>query len=200
MTDKEHKYYTAIKDLVIGRRIKDVYYEELDYQNDLEYWELSPDTHSIDLNIIIQFDNQDFVQIKWDNAFHCYGIGLERLEELNYRESIKTIKLSANKNWSALIDQEVTEVNVLWDLQDTREHHFINLLKKTKKLTSILPQTWEVKFSNDHTIWISALEIRENEEPSYWADHLTVFFTDQGQEKHGLKKGCTQRKINSTSL
>lgn len=196
MTDKEQKYYDTIRDLLIGRKITDVYYEELDYQNNTDYWELTADTHSIDMNVIFHLDNQDLIQIKWDNEFYCYGIGLERLEKLDYRENVKTIKVTGNQNWTELIDKEITDINVLWEIEDTKEHHYKNnKLTETKDVTIILPQTWELTFNNDKTIWISALELRDNEEPSYWADHLTVFFTDQGQEKYKLKKASAQQRL-----
>tara|TARA_B100000953_G_scaffold298155_1_gene294390 strand:- start:432 stop:626 length:195 start_codon:yes stop_codon:yes gene_type:complete len=64
MIDKEQKYYNRILSKLIGRSIVGVFYEELDYQNNLEYWEFSKDIHSVDLSIIFRLDNNDLIQIK----------------------------------------------------------------------------------------------------------------------------------------
>jgi len=197
MTDKEKEYYKSIKSLLIGRKIKDIYYEELDYKDDLEYWELYPDTHSIDMRVVLKLDNQDLIQIMWDNEFYCYGIGLNRLDELSTIENFKTIKVSDNPNWTALLGEEITEITVFWDIEDAIEYHYKNnRLTNSKKIRITLPQTWELTFNNDNnqTIWISALELRDKE-PTFWADNLTVFFANQGQEKYKLKEAGVHKRI-----
>ena len=143
MTDKELKYYERINSAFIGRKIIEVFYEELDYETDSEYWEHSTDIHSVDMNVIFRLDNDELVQIKWDNEFYCYGIGFEKLNELNKREGIKTISLTENTNWKNLTDKIITEMIVLWDESFSQELHRVgnNFLLKGEKNKVTLPQT-----------------------------------------------------------
>ncbi|RXG20122.1 hypothetical protein DSM02_2774 [Leeuwenhoekiella polynyae] len=81
MTFEEKKYYDRIRARFIGRKVIQVYYEELNYDSDAEFWEYTSEIHSVDMNVIFQFDNNDLIQIKWDNEFYCYGIGFEELKK-----------------------------------------------------------------------------------------------------------------------
>ncbi|THV58246.1 hypothetical protein EZV76_12310 [Flagellimonas alvinocaridis] len=199
MTDKKLKYYERINSTFIGRKIIEVYYEELNYETDSEYWEYSTDIHSVDMNVIFRLDNDELIQIKWDNEFYCYGIGFEKLTELNKREGIKTISLTENANWKNLTDKTITEMIVLWDESFSQELHKVNdeFIPKGENKKITLPQTWQIAFGNQK-IWISALEIKEDGTDSYWADHLTILFTNNGQEKYQLiKNASTQQCITA---
>ena len=196
--DKELKYYHRINSAFIGRKIIEVYYEELDYKTDSEFWEHSTDIHSVDMNVIFRLDNNELIQIKWDNEFYCYGIGFEKLNEINIREGIKTIKLTENKNWAKLIGKEISEIIVLWDISEgiTKEYKNNRVIKSEKTITK-LPQTWQIEFGVEK-IWVSALEIKEDGTNSYWADHLTILFNNSEQEKYQLiKNASTQHRITT---
>ncbi len=182
MTKKEQAYYNLIQRALVGRKIQNVYYEELDYQNGEEYWKVSDSCHSIDMNVILELDNKELIQIKWDNEFYCYGIGIEQLKKLDYREGIKTMAVSQNESWTELINNSLVEINVYWD-------------ECQSSSTNYLPQSWELKFENDKNIWVSALEIKEDSSLSYWADHLTILFSEKEQEKYKLKKASTQHCV-----
>ncbi|WP_143955812.1 hypothetical protein [Robertkochia solimangrovi] len=198
MTDKELKYYDRIKSTFIGRKIVEVFYEELNYEEDSEYWVHSTEIHSVDMNVIFRLDNNKLIQIKWDNEFHCYGIGFEKLTELKKRDGIKIISLTDNPNWKKLMDKTLTEIVVLWDKSFSQELQIVNneFAPKGKKTPIKLPQTWQIEFENEK-IWISALEIKENQKDNYyWADHLTILFTDKGKEKYKLiENASTQRRL-----
>lgn len=198
MTDKELKYYDRINSTFIGRKIIEVFYEELDYETDSEYWEHTPDLHSVDMNVIFRFDNNELIQIKWDNEFYCYGIGFDKLTELKKKEGFKTISLTDNLNWKKLTEKRITEIVVLWDESYSQEVEQVNnkFVAKGKKKPIKLPQTWQIEFGNEK-IWISALEIKENEKDNYyWADHLTIIFNDKEQENYKLiKNASTQHRV-----
>lgn len=72
----------------------------------LNIGEYSTDIHSVDMNVIFRLDNNELIQIKWDNEFYCYGIGFEKLTDLNKRERIKTISLTENAKWKKLINKK----------------------------------------------------------------------------------------------
>jgi hypothetical protein len=196
MTEKEKKYYDRIKSSLIGQKIKEVFYEELDYETELEYWEYSNEIHSIDMNVIFQLENGQIIQIKWDNEFYCYGIGFEILKGITKRDGFKTIDVTENPNWKNLIGKKISGINILWDISEgiTTEYCGNRIVKSENTITK-LPQSWEFKFENSK-IWISALEIKDGETDSFWADHLSVFFTNNGQEKHELiKNASTQQRL-----
>ena len=198
MTDKELKYYDRINSTFIGRKIIEVFYQELDYETDSEYWEHSSDLHSVDMNVIFRLDNNELIQIKWDNEFYCYGIGFDKLTELKKKEGFKTISLTDNLNWKKLTEKKITEIVVLWDESYSQEVEQVNneFVAKGEKIPIKLPQTWQIEFGNEK-IWISALEIKENEKDNYyWADHLTIIFTDKEQENYKLiKNASTQHRV-----
>ncbi|MBV7441344.1 hypothetical protein KRX57_07915 [Weeksellaceae bacterium TAE3-ERU29] len=184
MDTLENKYYREIREYLIGKKVQEVYYEELDYQSENEFWEYSDEIHSIDMNVIFKLDNNDLIQIFWDNTFHCYGIGLKKLSQINsHKELIKTINLSNHQNWRKLIGKKIEEIVVFWE--------FVYENESTK-----LPQTWEIKFK-DEVIWISAMEFVKNDIEMYWKDHLTLFFTNNSQKEYKLtKRSDIQSKIS----
>lgn len=197
MTEKEQKYYERIKSSFIGQKIKEVYYEELDYNTDSEFWEMSDEVHSIDMNVIFRFQNDQLLQIKWDNEFYCYGIGFEILTELNKREGIKTINVSDNSNWKKFFDKKITEIKVLWDISEGKITTYLKgkILKKENNVTK-LPQTWELNFENE-SIWISTIEIHNEKIAKFWTDHLSIIFTEKEQKKHQLTKYASIHFIKS---
>ena len=71
MTEKEQEYYERIKSSFIGQTIKEVYYEELDYDTDSEFWEMSNEIHSVDMNVIFRLDNDQLLQIG-HSPLSCY--------------------------------------------------------------------------------------------------------------------------------
>ncbi|MFN7045959.1 MAG: hypothetical protein ACK4M1_12250 [Flavobacterium sp.] len=203
MTPSEQKYYNSIKSTFIGRKIVEVFYEELNYETKLEYWEYSNHIHSIDMNMIFKLDNGEFIQIKWDNEFYPYGIGFEKLQELNFRNEVKIINVTSNQNWKPLLEKEIIGIKVFWDISETKRVTTTKIcffkFSKTKKITIKIPQNWEIEFENSK-IWVSALEIIDESNVNFWADHLTLFFNKNRAEKFNLFKDIsTQQNITKKS-
>lgn len=190
MTEKKDLYHAKIRNSQIGRKIKDVFYQVIKYDNDTEYWNLDSMIHSVDINVIFKLDNGKFIQIKWDNEFYSYGVGLENLDEGVKQLGLKTINLNSNSLWTNIINKEITEISVLWDIDDHAKETTFDKCKavSTREFSIHVPQTWEIQFNFDNKLWISALEIKQNENPNFWADHLTLFFDNNGQEKYQLIK------------
>ncbi|OJJ20170.1 hypothetical protein BKI52_17000 [marine bacterium AO1-C] len=173
MHKQEQIYYQQIQDFLLSRRVTEVFYEELDYQDGQGHWEESNECHSLDLNIILQLDNQELVQIKWDNEFYAYGLGLEKVSQLNPREGIKIINASSHQNWTSLINQRIVSIHIYWDECNSSD-------------TNFLPTVWEVQFEHHHKIWIATVEIYEGKMTSFWANHLTIFFSREEAIKYQL--------------
>ncbi|MFI2742311.1 hypothetical protein ACG2LH_06190 [Zhouia sp. PK063] len=184
-TKKELDYYQKIHNAFIGRKIVDVYYEELDWPgNENEYWEYSATIHSVDINVNFKLDNDQLIRIKWDNEFYAYGIGFDMITNREETEGLKIISLKEHRNWKSLINKTITEIVVLWDGNG-------NTIK--------LPLSWQIEFNNEK-LWIATLEIYENEENNYyWANHLTVLFTHKDQEKYELVKKASL-KVYTTKI
>ena len=189
MTHREKIYQDRINSDLVGQVIKEVFYEELNNESELEYWEHSNEIHSIDMNVILHLESGKIIQIKWDNEFYCYGIGFEKLQEIKKKESTKIIRVTDNFNWKKIIDKRISKINVFWEtIEGVKKEHkkkwLFNVISN-KKFTIRLPQTWEIEFENTK-ICISALEIKDNKTTSYWADHLSVFFTKKEIEKYKI--------------
>jgi len=198
MIDKKELYYEKIRNNLIGHKIKEVFYQEINYQMNAEYWDLAPMIHSVDMNVIFELDNGKIIQIKWDNEFYCYGIGFENIDKIDNKEGFNTINLTSNSVWTNLIGKEITGIKVLWDIDEHAKEKTLKNDKviSTKEISINVPQTWEIQFEYGNKIWISALEIKDDEQVFYWQDHLTLFFDNAGQEKYELiKKASAQHAV-----
>lgn len=183
MTEKEQKYYERIKSHFIGQKIKEVYYEELDYGSDCEYWELSDEIHSVDMNVILKLENHQLLQIKWDNEFYPYGVGFANISKITVKKGFKIINVSNHSNWKRFIGKTIYGINIFWDTSESAPvcSYGKQVFKKEKSITK-LPQTWEFNIENTK-VWIATLEIYDEKRIIFWADHLSVFFSKRAQEK-----------------
>lgn len=190
MTYTEEQYYQNIKNHLIGTSIVEVYYVVLNSYNELdlyEDWKLFDYIHSVDMSIIFKLDNGKLLQIFWDNNFHCYGVGLKVLSAFEERETVKLINVSENDIFSKLKDSILIDVLIYWDeIETTRVETFSGFAFMKQKLFKKIPIVWQIKFENNADMWIAAFEIRSNNEHSYWADHLTVFFNEEDIRKYDL--------------
>ncbi|TCI93798.1 hypothetical protein [Tenacibaculum sp. M341] len=191
MTEKESKYYERIKSELIGQKICEVYYEEVNWETDeSEFWEFSTDIHSVDMNVIFRLENGKLIQIFWDNEFYSYDVGFTIIDKLEKKkEGFKTFNVSENKNWKKLIGEKISGIRVLWDISEgiTTEYENDRIVKSENTVIK-LPQTWEFSFGKNK-IWIATLEIKEDESDNYyWADHLTIIFSNEVQEKYKLSE------------
>lgn len=184
----EDKYIDKINLNFVGRKIEKIFYEEIGFEIDSEFWEIFQNIHSVDMNIIFQLDNGRLLQIKWDNEFGCYGIGFEELSEIIYKEGFKIIDVTENQNWINTINREISSIEVYWEKIENQEYHsFLTIyIPKGKKKITRLPMTWKINIQEE-SVWISALEITESENNYYTADHLSIFFKEEDVEKYFLK-------------
>jgi len=184
MITKEINYYERIVSNLIGQKIVEIYYEEINYDSIIEFWEYSSEIHSIDMNVIFVLDNGKIIQIKWDNEFYCYGIGFEVLEKIELRNDIiKTINVTNQVNWKNILNKKIIEVSVFWETVSFIDSNLSDeILNNT--LLNRLPQSWEVEVE-DEKLWVSTLEIKE-EGDYYCADHLTIFFSEKSYQKFKL--------------
>ncbi len=198
MTEKESKYYDRIKSELIGQKVCEVYYEEVNWEtDDSEFWEFSTDIHSVDMNVIFRLENGKLIQIMWDSEFYSYGVGftiIDKLEKEKEKEGFKILNVSESENWKKLIGEKISGIGILWDISEgiTTEYKNDRVVKSEKAITK-LPQTWELSFDKNK-IWIATLEIKEDESDNYyWADHLTILFSNEAQEKYKLCENASSQ-------
>lgn len=191
ISQKEIAYLKKTNSTFIGQKIVEVYYEEINYESEIEYWNFSENVHSVDMNIIFKLENGKLLQIKWDNEFYSYGIGFEEINELRIKDGFKIINVTENKNWRSKILKNIISINVYWDEADIKSYQevFGIMIPKGKEKQIRLPLTWEIKIS-DEKVYISAFEITENRSNIYWADHLTVNFNETDLIKYKLNKNA----------
>lgn len=185
---KEVNYHNRIISTFIGQKIEAIFYEEINYEENKEYWEFSKIIHSIDMNVIMKFSNGKLIQLFWDNEFESYGIGFIEIFELETKEGYKLIQVSDNINWKNIIGKTISAIKVYWDESESQslQKVFNYLIPIGRKTHIRLPLTWEINFEGEN-LWISTLELRENGNPYYWADHLTIMFSEDDANKYSLK-------------
>ena len=195
MTTKEINYYERIASSLIGQKIVEIYYEEINHDPILEFWEYSSEIHSIDINVLFKLDNGKIIQIKWDNEFYSYGVGFEVLEKIELKNDIfKTINVTNHLNWKNILNKKITEVSVFWETINSFVDNSLSNEILNNTLVNKLPQTWEVKVEGEK-IWISTLEIRREGSVLYWADHLTILFSEKSQQKFKLNELANKKNI-----
>ncbi|MEJ4087643.1 hypothetical protein [Galbibacter orientalis] len=93
-----------------------------------------------------------------------------------------------------LIGKKISGIGILWDISEgiTTEYQNGRIAKSKNRITK-LPQTWELSFDKNK-IWIATLEIKEDEsDHCYWADHLTILFSNETQEKYKLCENASSQ-------
>lgn len=185
MEISESEFYNNIRTSLIGKRISHVQYQELDYEDNLEYWEFSQSIHSVNMNVILTLHDKSIVQFNWDYYFDFYGVGIKLLESIDKREGLKTVSI-LSQHWKQVFNIPIKDVFVYWSESDSETQYFEN-----DKLVNVvpekirLPQTLELQFENDESIFITAIEIKPRD-VIYWSDHLTVLFDKMDFIKYGL--------------
>ena len=188
MEDKKQKYFYSLKNNLVGQSIKEIFYDEMDYGNNIQDWNLSENIHSIDLDVIFKMNNNKLVQVNWDNEFYNYGINIKVLNKINNIEGFNTIDLTSNSKWIKLLNKKILNVQVLWYIEkNVKDNIYDNNRNISEKSIQIeLPQTLEIKFETNDKIWISTVEILKDNEINYCADNLTIFFDEKELLKYKL--------------
>ncbi|MFK7936239.1 MAG: hypothetical protein AB8G22_22175, partial [Saprospiraceae bacterium] len=113
-------------------------------------------------------------------------IGFEEVAEIFQKESTKVIDVSNNPNWTPIIGERIRGIIAYWDTFNGTTTTYLESGIALQKETFIkLPLVWEIEFTG-RKIWISTLEIKDDRTNIFWADHLTIFFTQKAQEKYEL--------------
>ena len=154
--------------MFVGQTIRAVIYGELKYYADEDGNNINPEPYyktkypeidTLDHSIYFKTDNKT-IYVFCDNTFVCYGLlskQLDLTETTNDYE--QKWDVSSDSNWQNLIGQKIVDFKILW----------------AGTMTSKYPQTFEIKTENGKSIFITASELKDNEDEYYsQMDNLLV--------------------------
>ncbi|AFM05217.1 hypothetical protein Fleli_2864 [Bernardetia litoralis DSM 6794] len=162
-------YKNLVKEL-IGKSIISVNYYEID--RDKPYWDKG-DHHSLDYGLEIEMNDSQTYYFIWDKEFIQYDMKFAK-GEIQQEFSVGVGKhLITDSKWNNLLGEKIVSVETIWincSINGDKKHY---------------PETIKLHFKNNKSIWISAVEIRENITP-YMADHVSVFFDEMTMRKYNV--------------
>lgn len=163
-------------DVITSKTLIGVKYYEIDYSNKKPLWNWNKDFDSLDYGLDLEFNDGTTCGIIWDSEFVQYGISIIPNSLRNILNGFIVWDVSSEKNWETLIGQKIKAYKIFWD----------EVFQDSKKF--IFPQSIEIIFTNDCSIYISAYEIREDGLEMGMMDNITVFFDSKVAEKYNFMK------------
>lgn len=152
----------------------------------VEYFEIKYDGYEMPFNLATEFDSLDyginlFMQsgkvfgFIWGSEFTQYGVSILNSSLQSEVTDCQKVEVSNSANWSGFLGHRIVSSEVVW--------HWVKEAGLFKPKT-YFPQSIVLKFSNDSSIVLSALEISNK---SHWgmADNIIVFFNTETAEKYG---------------
>jgi hypothetical protein len=157
LTDKHISYERDCRQMFVGQTIRAVIYGELKYYADEDgkninpkpyYKTKYPEIDSLDHSIYFKTENKT-IYVFWDNTFVSYGV-LSKQVDLTETTNDYEQKwdVSSDSNWQNLIGQQIIDFSILW----------------AETMTLKYPQTFEIKIENGKSIFITASELKDNED------------------------------------
>jgi hypothetical protein len=179
LTEKQIAYENDCRQIFVGQTIRAVIYGELQYFMDENGNDISPkpfyktkysEIDTLDHSIYFKTDEKT-IYVFWDNTFVCYGLQSQLLEltaETNNYE--QKWEVSAEKKWSDLIGEQITDFKILW------EEIWYSNLDGSNKVYYACPQTFEITTNSGKKIIISASEFEGGEDDEIYSqmDNLLV--------------------------
>lgn len=104
---------------------------------------------SVDYSIFLYTDQDNIIEIYWDEIFHQFGIGLKLNENSDFSGGI-TWGVSNNDLWKQFIGTTISDIQITWETVTRKEG------KSLKTEGIVYPQNIKISFSNDKHIFVSA--------------------------------------------
>jgi len=157
-----------------GQELLGVSYYEITYEGRASYWNDSPLFDSLDHGLDLITASGKTFPITWGAEFLQYGISLASKPLDQFLNDYNKTDATICSRWKDLVGQKIVSSEIIWEtVEDANEG-----------LKTEYPQDAKIKFSNGTIIFISALEIREDDSASEFADHITVFFDQATANKY----------------
>lgn len=157
-----------LQGLIVGRRIREVTYVEIDYGADEPMWSsLSPHFDSLDHGLNLVLDSDETVSITWDWTYAHYGISLAR-GPLRLRPG--PVYWPASERWHEFLNLPVEQAQLYWsywEFHGRRERQYF-------------PQDLRLEFVGGKWVAISAFQLMSSTGQGMpGSDNMTVFFREQ---------------------
>lgn len=178
ITNEHITYENDCRQMFVGQVIRAVIYGELKYYADEDGNNINPKpsykTKYVEIDTLdhsIYFKTEDkTMYVFWDNTFICYGL---QSKQLNLTETTNDYEqkwdVSNDIKWHEFIGQKITDFKILW------KETWTSNLDGSNKIYTTYPQTFEIIVENGKSIFVSASELKNNEDEYYsQMDNLLV--------------------------
>jgi hypothetical protein len=168
---KESDFENQFRDL-IGKRIVQVRYYEIEYQDNENMWSYDERFDSLDFGLDLLTDDDSLFAISWGSEFYQYGISPDK-NNLPKSNGYRSINVTKTSRWSDFLNINIADVRIAWSWI-----HESGLFKKK----IYYPQDLILSFESQRKVFISALQIENDNSFMGMTDNITVFF-DGGTAK-----------------
>ena len=151
---------------LVGNVVIQVLYYEIEYQNGEQFWNRDPRFDSLDYGLDLVTKDGKIFSVIWDNKFFPYGISIKNDSLENFLRSANIIVVSNSSRWQDVLGQEIVMTSVIWS--------WVNERNSEEKI--YYPQDLVIRFESGQEIFLSALEISDDNSYSHMADNITVIF------------------------
>ena len=157
---------------LIDKRIVQVRYYEIEYQDNENMWSYDKRFDSLDYGLDLLTDDDSLFAISWGSEFYQYGISPDK-NNLPKSNGCRFIDVTKTSRWSDFLNINIADVRIAWSwIQE------FGLFKKK----IYYPQDLILSFESQRKIFISALQIENDDSFMGMTDNITVFF-DGGTAK-----------------
>lgn len=170
LTDQHINFENDCRKMFVGQRIRAVIYGELKYFADDEGNNINPepyyktkysDIDTLDHSIYFKTDGKT-VYVFWDNTFTCYGLLSKQLDLTETTNSYEQKwDVSSETKWQHFIGQKIVDFKTLWEVTWTSNVYGLN------KNYTAYPQTFEIIVENGKSIFITAAELKDEDDEYY---------------------------------
>jgi len=177
MTKEE--YESQVR-LLIGHRIADVRYHEIEYLDKSgapvadPAWNRNPAFDSLDFGLDLDFDDGSMCHVTWGAEFVHYGLSFQRIPP-QYVGTIRLWTVTHESRWQPSIGQPIAAVDVYWG--------WVQYEGDPKRVE--YPQSLRLTFESGAQVYLSALEVRDSDFHMGCMDHVTIFFDIVVAEEYG---------------
>ena len=182
MSTLDHKievYEQALQD-IIGNQIQRIHYYEILYDRPLYD---ADDHHSLDYGLQFTLTNGQQIYFIWDSTYLSHHLKFEVgsiEQEFNTGSSIGVYEVSQHEEWLPFLHVPITAARSHWSYLTT----FKGWFKKGER--TYFPETIELTFEHQKSIFIAAIEIREKGDIMGAMDHVSVFFDREVIEYYNI--------------
>lgn len=179
---------------LVGHTLAEVLYFEIDDRNEAgesvnkPSWNRDWRFDSLDFGLELQTREGDGFWISWGHEFFQYDIEVERNSK-NDRSGMRRWNVSRTSRWRRSIGKKIVAVATYWSWVDEPAEEGWRRIQ--------YPQDLRITFESGETVYLSALEVRQDGAPIGFTDNITVFFDEAIARKYGVGPYASARSGRS---